>query len=236
MTIDLPFIWIAFQEIIKSLPITLILTIVPLGIGFLIGIIVALIRFYKTRFLYQAANGYVSFFRGTPIIMHIMVIYYGIPLLVDLVSSKFNLNIQSSKIPIILFVLTALSLAAGAYLSEIIRSGIISVSAGQIEAAYSVGMTRFQAMFRIILPQALAQSIPNFTNVFVGFLHTSSIAFLVSEKELTGAANIVASTNLKFLEAFIAAGIIYWGLTIIVEGISFLLEKRVTSYSRGGVS
>jgi len=236
MTIDLPFIWIAFKEIIKSLPITLILTIVPLLVGFLIGMVVALVRIYQTKFLYQAANGYVSFFRGTPIIMHIMVIYYGIPLIIDQVSLKFALNIQSSKIPIILFVLAALSLAAGAYLSEIIRSGIISVSTGQLEAAYSVGMTKLQAMFRIVLPQALAQSIPNFTNIFVGFLHTSSIAFLVSEKELTGAANIVASTNLKFLEAFIAAGIIYWGLTIIVEGISLLLEKRVTSYSRGGVS
>ncbi|MGG1674789.1 amino acid ABC transporter permease [Neobacillus sp. NRS-1170] len=231
MTIDIPFIWTAFKEIIKSLPITLILTLVPLAVGFLIGLAVALVRIYKTRFLHQTANGYVSFFRGTPIIMHIMVIYYGIPLLIDQVSSKFDLNIQTNKIPIILFVLIALSLAAGAYLSEIIRSGIISVSTGQLEAAYSVGMTRFQAMFRIVLPQALAQSIPNFTNLFVGFLHTSSIAFLVSEKELTGAANIVASTNLKFLEAFIAAGIIYWGLTVLVEGISFLLEKRVTSYS-----
>ncbi|MEH7098262.1 amino acid ABC transporter permease [Neobacillus vireti] len=236
MTIDLPFIWTAFKEIIKSLPITLILTIAPLLVGFLIGMVVAFVRIYQTKFLYQAANGYVSFFRGTPIIMHIMVIYYGIPLLIDQVSLEFDLDIQSSKIPIILFVLTALSLAAGAYLSEIIRSGIISVSTGQLEAAYSVGMTKLQAMFRIVLPQALAQSIPNFTNIFVGFLHTSSIAFLVSEKEVTGAANIVASTNLKFLEAFIAAGIIYWGLTIMVEGISLLLEKRVTSYSRGGVS
>src|SRR3954470_5747718 len=236
MTIDLPFIGTAFKEIIKSLPITLILTIVPLLVGFIIGMVVALVRIYKTKFLSQAANGYVSFFRGTPIIMHIMVIYYGIPLLIDQVSLRFDLNIQSSKIPIMIFVLTALSLAAGAYLSEIIRSGIISVSTGQLEAAYSVGMTKLQAMFRIILPQALAQSIPNFTNIFVGFLHTSSIAFLVSEKELTGAANIVASTNLKFLEAFIAAGIIYWGLTILVEGLSFLLEKRVTAYNRGGVS
>lgn len=236
MTIDIPFIWIAFKEIVKSLPITLILTVVPLLIGFLIGIAVALVRVYQVKFLYRAANGYVSFFRGTPIIMHVMLIYFGFPLLINQISERFDLGIQANSIPIILFVLTALSLAAGAYLSEIIRSGILSVSNGQLEAAYSVGMTRFQAMMRIILPQALAQSIPNFTNIFVGFLHTSSIAFLVSEKEVTGAANIVASTNLKFLEAFIAAGMIYWGLTIIVEGISFLLEKRVTAYNRGGVS
>jgi L-cystine transport system permease protein len=236
MTIDIPFIWVAFKEIIKALPITLILTIVPLLAGFLIGIGVALVRIYKVKFLYRIANGYVSFFRGTPIIMHIMVIYFGFPLLLDQLSLRFDLGIQTNKIPIILFVLIALTLAAGSYLSEIIRSGIISVSNGQMEAAYSVGMTKFQAMIRIILPQALAQSIPNFTNVFVGFLHTSSIAFLVSQKEVTGAANIVASVNLKFLEAFIAAGIIYWGITILVEGISFLLEKKVTAYNRGGVS
>jgi L-cystine transport system permease protein len=236
MTIDIPFIWTAFKEIIKSLPITLILTIVPLLAGFLIGIGVALVRIYKVKFLYRIANGYVSFFRGTPIIMHIMVIYFGFPLLLDQLSLRFDLGIQTNKIPIILFVLIALTLAAGSYLSEIIRSGIISVSNGQMEAAYSVGMTKFQAMIRIILPQALAQSIPNFTNVFVGFLHTSSIAFLVSQKEVTGAANIVASVNLKFIEAFIAAGIIYWGITILVEGISFLLEKKVTAYNRGGVS
>ncbi|MDF2790112.1 MAG: cysteine transporter permease [Neobacillus sp.] len=236
MTIDIPFIWVAFKEIIKALPITLILTIVPLLAGFLIGIAVALVRIYKVKYLYRIANGYVSFFRGTPIIMHIMVIYFGFPLLLDQISLKFDLGIQTNKIPIILFVLIALTLAAGSYLSEIIRSGIISVSNGQMEAAYSVGMTKFQAMIRIILPQALAQSIPNFTNIFVGFLHTSSIAFLVSQKEVTGAANIVASVNLKFLEAFIAAGIIYWGITILVEGISFLLEKKVTAYNRGGVS
>jgi L-cystine transport system permease protein len=236
MIIDIPFIWAAFKEIIKALPITLILTLVPLLAGFLIGIGVALIRIYKVKYIYRIANGYVSFFRGTPIIMHIMVIYFGFPLLLDQISLKFDLGIQTNKIPIILFVLIALTLAAGSYLSEIIRSGILSVSNGQMEAAYSVGMTKFQAMIRIILPQALAQSIPNFTNIFVGFLHTSSIAFLVSQKEVTGAANIVASVNLKFLEAFIAAGIIYWGITILVEGISFLLEKKVTAYNRGGVS
>lgn len=235
MTIDISFIWTAFKEIIKALPITLILTIVPLLAGFLIGLAVALIRVYKVKFLYRVANGYVSFFRGTPIIMHIMLIYFGFSLFIDQISEKFNLGIQSSSTPIILFVLTALSLSAGAYISESIRSGIISVPRGQMEAAYSVGMNTFQTMIRIVLPQALAQSIPNFTNIFIGFLHTSSIAFIVSQKELTGAANIVASTNLKFLESFIAAGLIYWGLTIIAEGLSFFIEKKSTAYNRGGV-
>ncbi|MGZ0084818.1 amino acid ABC transporter permease [Caldibacillus thermoamylovorans] len=235
MTIDIPFMWTAFKEIIKALPETMMLTLIPLFVGFFIGLVVALIRVYKVKGLLAIANGYVSFLRGTPIIMHVMLIYFGFPLLIDTVAAKLGISVQTQLIPISTFVLTALSLSAGAYLSEVIRSGILSIPKGQVEAAYSVGMNTFQTMVRIILPQALAQSIPNFTNIFVGFLHTSSIAFLVSQKELTGAANIVASTNLKFLEAYIAAGIIYWLVTILVEGLSSLVEKRATSYMRGGV-
>jgi L-cystine transport system permease protein len=231
LVIDIPFIWTALKEIIKALPLTLMLTVIPLIVGFFIGLVVALIRVYEVKGLSAVANGYVSFLRGTPIIMHIMLIYFGLPMLLQAVAPKLAI----SSIPVSVFVLTALSLSAGAYLSEVIRSGIISIPKGQAEAAYSVGMSTFQMMVRIILPQALSQSIPNFTNIFIGFLHTTSIAFIVSEKELTGAAKIVASNNLKFLEAYIAAGIIYWVVTILVESISLLLEKKATSYARGGV-
>lgn len=236
MVIDIPFIWVAFKEIAKAIPLTLLLAIVPVVIGFFIGLVVTLIREYKVKGLYSIANGYVSFFRGTPAIMHIMLIYFGIPMLLDSIINSLNLPYETNKIPIALYVIVALSLTAGAYLSEIIRSGISSVAKGQMEAAYSIGMSTPQAMGRILLPQALAKSIPNFTNLSVGFLHTTSIAFLVSQKELTGTANIVASSNLKFLESFIAAGLIYWGISIIMEGIYYLIEKRVQQYSKGGVA
>lgn len=236
MVIDFPFIWVAFKEIAKAIPLTLMLAIVPVVVGFFIGLVVALIREYKVKGLYPIANGYVSFFRGTPAILHIMLIYYGTPLIIDFIINSLNLPFQTNSIPIVLFVLLALSLTAGSYLSEIIRSGITSVAKGQMEAAYSMGMSTFQAMRRILFPQALDKSIPNLTNISIGFLHLSSIAFLVSQKELTGTANIVASSNLKFLEAFIAAGLIYWGLSILMEGISYLIEKRVKEYSKGGVA
>lgn len=232
MAIDFSFIWVAFKEILKAVPLTLVLTFVPIVIGFLIGLAVALIRAYNIKFLSQIANFYVSFFRGTPAIMHIMVIYFGFPILLDYLIKVFNLPFQSNNVPIVLFVITALSLTAGAYLSEIIRSGISGVSKGQIEAAYTIGMNTFQVVKRIILPQALAQSVPNITNLIIGFLHTTSIAFLVSQKEITGAANIIASKNLKFLEAFIAAGLIYWAITLIIEALSYFLEKKAKSYSR----
>ncbi|MGF9976498.1 amino acid ABC transporter permease [Viridibacillus arvi] len=235
MTIDFLFIWIAFKELLKAAPLTLILTFIPIIFGFLIGVSVAMIRAYNLKLLSPIANAYVSFFRGTPAIMHIMLIYFGIPLLLDILIKYLHLPIQSNSIPIVLFVITALSLTAGSYLSEIIRSGISSVSQGQIEAAYAIGMNTFQVLKRIILPQALAQSIPNFTNLIIGFLHTTSIAFLVSQEEITGAANIIASKNLKFLEAFIAAGFLYWIITAIIEWVSYAVEKKAKSYTNSAI-
>ncbi|MED3977650.1 amino acid ABC transporter permease [Priestia megaterium] len=235
MIIDVPFIWTAFVEILKALPLTLLITIGPLLGGLLIGIAVAAVRINSVKIITPIANVYVSFFRGTPAILHIMVIYLGFPLFINKLSSYYEWGFNANSIPIVVFVLIALSFTAGAYMSEIIRSGLLAVEKGQIEAAYSIGMNRFQSMKRIVFPQAFALSLPNLCNIFIGFLHTSSIAFIVSQKELNGAANIVASNNLKFLEAYIAAALIYWMLTMLIEGITALLERKLTVYNRGGV-
>ncbi|MGN2273671.1 amino acid ABC transporter permease [Priestia megaterium] len=235
MIIDVPFIWTAFVEISKALPLTLLITIGPLLGGLLIGIVVAAVRINSVKIITPIANVYVSFFRGTPAILHIMVIYLGFPLFINKLSSYYGWDFNANSIPIVVFVLIALSFTAGAYMSEIIRSGLLAVEKGQIEAAYSIGMNRFQSMKRIVFPQAFALSLPNLCNIFIGFLHTSSIAFIVSQKEINGAANIVASNNLKFLEAYIAAALIYWMLTMLIEGTTALLERKLTVYNRGGV-
>ncbi|MEI2378545.1 amino acid ABC transporter permease [Priestia megaterium] len=235
MIIDVPFIWTAFVEILKALPLTLLITIGPLLGGLLIGIAVAAVRINSVKIITPIANVYVSFFRGTPAILHIMVIYLGFPLFINKLSSYYGWSFNANSIPIVVFILIALSFTAGAYMSEIIRSGLLAVEKGQIEAAYAIGMNRFQSMKRIVFPQAFALSLPNLCNIFIGFLHTSSIAFIVSQKELNGAANIVASNNLKFLEAYIAAALIYWMLTMLIEGITALLERKLTVYNRGGV-
>lgn len=235
MTIDVSFIIEAFKEIGKVLPLTLFITFTSVLLGTLIGVGVAFVRMKEMKIGVPVLNFYVSFFRGTPILMHIMLIYFALPIVIDMFSHIFNLSFRSNSIPILFFVLLALTLSAGAYLSEIIRSGILSVPKGQVEAAYSVGLTFTQTMRRILLPQAFGKSIPNFTNVIIGFLHATSLAFFVSVEELTGAANIVASVNLKFLEAFIAAGIIYWVVSALIELIAHVIEKKVNAYSNGGI-
>lgn len=154
MPLDVTFIGTAVMAMLKTIPLTLAMTFFPILFGFIIAIGMTLIRMYHVRFLEPIAKFYVSFFRSTPAILHIMLIYLGIPLLVDFLSKSFGLGISANKIPVVIFVIIALSFTAGAYLTEILRSGIIAVDIGQMEAAYSVGYTHGQAIRKVLLPQA----------------------------------------------------------------------------------
>lgn len=230
MQLDLSFILTALQSILPALPMTFLIAFVPLVLGLLIGIVVALVRLSGWKISKVILNVYVSFYRGTPVILHIFLIYFGMPLIAE---EWFDISLNGW--PIVIFVIIALTLNAGAFLSEIIRSGIMSVTNHQIDAALSLGMTTFQMYCRIILPQAFVAAIPNLTNILIAFLHSSSIAFLVSVKEITAAANIIASSNLKYLESFIAVGIVYWVVTILIEVLANQLEKKLTAHLRQGV-
>jgi L-cystine transport system permease protein len=235
MNFDFRFIVTAFFEILTALPLTLLISIVPLIIGFGIAVGVSLIRLYKVKVIHKIADFYVSFIRGTPMLLHIMIIYFALPQLFDSAADKYGWSIHSKSIPVVVFVLVAFSITAGAYMSEIIRSGILSVDRGQTEAAYAIGMSKLQMLKRIVFPQAFRVSLPNLCNLFIGFLHGSSLAFTVSVMEINGKANVIASTNWKFLESFIAAALIYWSLTWLSERITSVLEKRFNLYNRGGV-
>jgi L-cystine transport system permease protein len=226
----------AFRAMLKALPLTLILSIVPLFSGFIVGVLIAFIRMYRIKYIHRVAQFYVSFFRGTPLLLHIMLVYFAIPMIFDYLAVQYGWSVRSSVIPLMLFIFVAFTLNIGAYMSETIRSGILSVSKGQLEAGYSVGMTTWQGMRRIVLPQALHVSLPNLLSKFIGLLHGSSLAFMISLQELNGTAHIVAMRNWKYLEAYIAAAVIYWILTIIAENISALLEKRLNKYNRSGVA
>ncbi|MEK3797012.1 amino acid ABC transporter permease [Peribacillus sp. FSL H8-0477] len=230
MQLDLSFILTALQSILPALPMTFLIAFVPLLLGLLIGIVVALVRLSDWKISKVILNVYVSFYRGTPVILHIFLIYFGMPLIAE---EWFDISLNGW--PIVIFVIIALTLNAGAFLSEIIRSGIMSITNHQIDAALSLGMTTFQMYRRIILPQAFVAAIPNLTNILIAFLHSSSIAFLVSVKEITGAANIIASSNLKYLESFIAVGIVYWVVTILIEVLANQIEKKLTAHLRQGV-
>ncbi|MCY8978544.1 amino acid ABC transporter permease [Bacillus halotolerans] len=233
MQFDFPFIASAMKEMIKTIPLTLMMAVLPIILGFLAALGNIMVRIFRIKGLTACSRLYVSFFRSTPAILHIMLIYLGVPPIVDRVSSFFHLGWSANEIPVTVFVVMALSLTAGAYLTEIIRSGILAMDTGQVEAAYSIGLTHGQTFRRVILPQALMVSIPNFTNLGIGFLHTTSIAAIVAVPEITGTATIVASDNYAFLEAFIGAAIIYWVLTLMMETVNGIFERKASRFQGG---
>lgn len=236
MNIDLPFIWSSLIELLSAIPTTLAITAVSMLCGLAIGTVVALIRLYKVPLLHHIAAAYVTFIRGTPMLTHLLLIYFGLPVIIDALSDQFGWSFRSVNIPMIGFAYISFSITAGAYLSEVVRSGLQAVNKGQIEAAYSIGMTTRQALGRIVFPQAFAILLPSLSNSTISMLHGSTLVFTVSVVDINAKSQIIASSNWKFFEAFIAAAIIYWGLTILIERLTAMVEKRINIYNRGGVT
>ncbi|MBW7475356.1 amino acid ABC transporter permease [Paenibacillus oenotherae] len=236
MNIDLPFIWESLVELLTAIPTTLAITAVSMLCGLAIGTVVALIRMYKVPVLHSVAASYVTFIRGTPMLTHLLLIYFGLPLIVDALSAQFGWPFRSVNIPMITFAYISFSITAGAYLSEVVRSGLQAVDKGQIEAAYSIGMTTRQAISRIVFPQAFAILLPSLSNSTISMLHGSTLVFTVSVVDINAKSQIIASSNWKFFEAYIAAAAIYWGLTILIERLTAIVEKRINIYNRGGVT
>jgi len=236
MEIDVSFIGTALVKLLPAIPITLQITFISIFFGIIIGIVTALVRVHNIPVASQLAAAYVSFLRGTPMLTHLLLVYYGLQLGFDSLSAHFGWSVTSVVIPMISFAYIAFSLTSGAYLSEVIRSGLLAVDKGQTEAGLSIGMSRLQVLRRIVLPQALAMSIPNLGNSLIGMLHGSTLAFAVSVVDLNAQTQIIAGGNWKFLESYIAAALLFWGLTICIERIAAFVEKKVLVYVKGGVS
>ena len=230
---DVDFMIGIIPNILKGIPYTLLIAVVAFFFGCVIGFFGALTKIYKIPVLRRITGVYVSFIRGTPLIVQILLIYYGIPILIRMFNERFGTGINISNIPAVDFMLVAFSLSAGAYLTESIRASILAVNKGQIEAAYSVGMTTRQAMFRIILPQAIKVGLPVFANFFIGLLKDTSLAFSAAVPEIMGQAKIQAGRASRFFEAYIDAALIYWIICIIFERLVAYLEKRSSRMERG---
>lgn len=231
--LDFSYMIESIPAIAKGIPISLAITFIAFIIGLIIGLFVALIKIYKVPVLYQLTNLYVSFIRGTPLLVQIFLSYYGIPLVIRFINVNYDLDWDVSFIPAIYFIYVAFSLNAGAYLSETIRSAIQAVNKGQMEACYSVGMTTSQGLRRIILPQAVTVALPNIGNFFVALLKDTSLAFAASVPEIIGQAKIIAGRTSKFFEVYIVAALIYWLICIVVEKLLRYLEIRFRKYERG---
>lgn len=184
--------------LIEGAGISLALSIGAMAIGLMLGTIAALMRRSRRRLLRGPASFYVWLFRGTPVLVQLIIIYTGLP----------QLGVISSA-------LIGLGVNGGAYLAEIIRAGISAVPRGQFEAARAIGMTRAVTMRVVVMPQALRIIIPPLGNAFNGLMKTSSLASVISMEELLRRTELLIQVQFKVLEIFIVAALYYLVLTTL---------------------
>ena len=231
--LDVSYMIESIPTIAKGIPISLSIAVIAFGVGLLIGLLGALIKIYNVPVLKSITNLYVSFIRGTPLLVQIFLSYYGIPLVIRYLNEQWGTEWNISFIPAIYFIYVAFALNAGAYLTETVRSAIIAVDRGQVEASYSVGMTTYQSLKRIVLPQALKVGLPNIGNHFIAMLKDTSLAFAASVPEIMGMAKIIAGRTSQFFEVYIVAALLYWIICILLERLLAVLEKRLRRNERG---
>lgn len=239
--LDIGLIFTQIPTLLAYLPVTLFITFFSMLLGVMLGLIIAIIKMNKIPVLSQIAAVFVSFIRGTPLLVQLYLSFYGIPIILRYINYFYDTNYNINSIPPMLFVLIAFSLNEAAYNSETIRAALQSVNKGQIEAAQSLGMTYYQLLRRIVIPEAFIVALPNLGNTLIGLLKGTSLAFVCSVTEMTGRGKTLAGNSYRYFEVYISLALIYWVLTILIELLVKYLEKRLTitdsknipSYRRG---
>ncbi len=196
---------------------TIPLTLITFVLGLILAVLTALARLSSIRILQIIARVYVSIIRGTPLLVQLFIIFYGLP----------NLGVTINPF---ISAIIGFSLNVGAYASEIIRAAILSIPKGQWEAGYSIGMTYTQALKRIVLPQAARVSVPPLSNTFISLLKDTSLASLILVTELFRKAQEIAAKNYEFLLLYMEAAALYWILCTILSFIQGSLEERLNRY------
>ena len=187
-------------------------------IGLIIALILVAISTYKIKILSPLSKIYISFFRGTPLLVQLFLLYYGLPQIIPVFK---NINAYTATI-------IGLSMNSSAYMVETLRGAISSVDKGQMEAALSIGMTHWQGMKRIVLPQAARVAIPSLGNTFVDLLKSSSLAFTLGVAEILAQAQMSAAASYKFFENYLAVALIYWLIVIFFNYIQRILENKMS--------
>lgn len=198
----------------QAVLITLFLGVTSFAIGSVIGLGVTLARLSRIRPLRYLAVGYVSVVRGTPLLIQLLLIYFGLP----------QLGIIISPIPA---AIAALALNGSAYLSENFRAGVLSVHRGQREAAHSLSMTYAQSMRRVILPQAARIALPPVGSRFIAIMKDTSLASVITVAELTRLANQIGSATFRYIEMFIIIAFVYWVINATFSVGQEALERRL---------
>jgi cystine transport system permease protein len=211
-------IWSSFGPLITgAVTGTIPLTLASFAFGLVLALLVALLRLSPNWLLSGIGRFYVSVIRGTPLLVQLFVIFYGLP------SIGIKLDPWPSAI-------IAFSLNVGGYAAEIIRAAILSVPKGQWEAGHTIGMSRPQTLVRIILPQAARVSVPPLSNTFISLVKDTSLASLILVTELFRNAQQIAAFSQEFMALYLQAALVYWVICLVLSTAQSAVERRLDRY------
>lgn len=201
-------------EMNKGLGKTVALILPSAVLGFFLGVVVGATRVFAPRPLVFIANGYVSLFRGVPLLLQLYFLYYALP--------AWGIRFEPYEAAVLGFIL-----CSGAYHSEYIRGALLSIRPGQIKAALALGFTRFQMVKKILVPQAMRLALPGCGNEIIYLIKYSSLAYVLTYIELTGHAKELANRTFTYIEVYLTAGLYYLILTTLAAWFLRWLEKKV---------
>ncbi|MDR1410696.1 MAG: amino acid ABC transporter permease [Spirochaetaceae bacterium] len=206
---------------ISALPVTLGIVLVATASGLVLGLAAALLRVERIPVARQLCRLYVSFIRGTPIIIQMFIVYYGLPFLL------LGAGIDITRAGKIWFVYITYGINSGAYFSEIFRSAILAVPKSQWDAAAAFGLTKAQTYRRLILPQSAVIAIPSFGTMMTGLLQDTSLAFTLGILDVIGRIRALGALTSRILEGYVVAACVFIVLSLALEKLFGFIEKRV---------
>ena len=205
--------------LLPGLTMTIPLTVISFSIAMVIAVVVALVQYAKVPVLTPLARFYIWIIRGTPLLVQLFVVFYGLP--------DVGINLDPFPAAIIVF-----SINEGAYCAETMRAALESVPIGQIEAGYCVGLSYLQIMRRIVLPQALRTAFPPLSNYLISMVKDTSLASNITVMEMFMATQRIAARTYEMLPLYIELGLIYLLFSTVLTKLQRVGEKRLASYGR----
>jgi L-cystine transport system permease protein len=225
-------IWDSLVFALRFLPNTILLLVIPFFLCLALGLLVAIARVWRVPVLARVLQVILTLLKGIPVYLLLVVSNLLYTLYFDKMAAALGWSIRTEDINILYFAIAILTIAFLPGMSELLRGGLISVPAGQYEAGYASGLSKWQTMRRIILPQMMPEVLPGMTNLLIGLLKAGALSYALGVTDIMNAAVRAASNAYDLLEGYIAAALIYWALSILIEQGMALLVRHVGKYQK----
>ncbi|MBB5219940.1 L-cystine transport system permease protein [Treponema rectale] len=227
MNLDYGFMVSIIPVVVKALPVTLELTVISLLLASVIALVFGTVLIRKVFILNKLVLFFNTFLKGVPLIVQLLFCYYAIPYVLEKADGIFGWHYDPRAPSYFAFAVVAFAFNYGAYLTDVVVSSYGAVDKGQYEAACAVGMTPFQAMIHIVVPQALVISLPNLGNYFMWLLKATSLASVVNVFEMLSVAKASTAENYAILEGYLVAAGVYWIVCFFAEKLISKLNVRM---------